>query len=228
MTCNNQGIAHAAYRDGGFPLPLCRARRAHISCEIAGFRAYPKQCKRCAAKLAKMDAASARRRQREADRIDGYDRDDLGCSPDYPPSGSAFGRSLAVHFAPNGETQMTAKIYAFPTQPRAVARLGWKERLRSIAKTPKDPSKKLCRPVTTGTYYRVGPAISDARGRRVTFCYYAKRNDGGYFLGFKRTALKNGKIVRSDLIAMRGKKALIRRMTRRAEAFSKRLTKSAA
>lgn len=51
---NNQGIAHASYRAGG--VPLCNNRRAHMSFDIEKFRALGGQCRRCAAKVAKMDA----------------------------------------------------------------------------------------------------------------------------------------------------------------------------
>jgi len=57
---NNQGIIHAAYSDGG--QPICKNRNAHMSSEIAKFRTYgASQCKRCAAKLVKMDAVKAKK-----------------------------------------------------------------------------------------------------------------------------------------------------------------------
>lgn len=59
MTCNNQGIMHAAGKMGGEP--LCRNRKAHMSTTLEEFRAYPKQCKRCAGKVAKIDAIKRKR-----------------------------------------------------------------------------------------------------------------------------------------------------------------------
>jgi hypothetical protein len=51
----NQGIAHAAFRDGGEP--LCKRRGAHMSLSIERFLTTKfAQCKRCAAKLAKGQA----------------------------------------------------------------------------------------------------------------------------------------------------------------------------
>jgi len=61
--CNNQGIIHAAYSDGG--RPLCKNRNAHMSSAIEKFRTYgTSQCKKCAAHLAKMDAVKARKAAR--------------------------------------------------------------------------------------------------------------------------------------------------------------------
>jgi hypothetical protein len=53
MTSNvhNQGIAHLAFRAGG--VPFCRSRRAHLSVTIENAAGWT-ICKRCAAKLAKM------------------------------------------------------------------------------------------------------------------------------------------------------------------------------
>jgi hypothetical protein len=62
MTCNNQGIMHAAYTHGGYP--LCKNRTAHMSTIIEKFRAEPKPCKRCLAKVAKMDELAARKAAR--------------------------------------------------------------------------------------------------------------------------------------------------------------------
>lgn len=56
---NNTGIMHAAYKRGGEP--LCHTRNAHMSTTVELFRAEPKPCKRCAVKVAKMDAIVARR-----------------------------------------------------------------------------------------------------------------------------------------------------------------------
>ncbi len=61
---NNQGIMHAAHRMGGEP--LCRKRNAHMSTTVENFRNEPKQCKRCVAKVLKMDAVTAKRLAREA------------------------------------------------------------------------------------------------------------------------------------------------------------------
>jgi hypothetical protein len=56
---NNQGIIHAAHSDGG--APICKNRNAHASAAFAKFRTYgASQCKRCAAKLVKMDAVKAK------------------------------------------------------------------------------------------------------------------------------------------------------------------------
>lgn len=57
----NQGIMHAAFKTGG--QPLCRSRRAHMSVCVEQFRTDQKQCKRCAASLAKMDAKRARKQE---------------------------------------------------------------------------------------------------------------------------------------------------------------------
>ncbi len=54
---NNQGIMHLAGVKGGEP--VCRNRRAHMSTTEDCFRQEPKQCKRCAAKLAQRDAKKA-------------------------------------------------------------------------------------------------------------------------------------------------------------------------
>ncbi len=59
--CNNQGIMHAAMKPGS--TPLCRNRNAHMSTAIAEFRNDPKPCKRCSAKLAKMDMVQRKRYQ---------------------------------------------------------------------------------------------------------------------------------------------------------------------
>jgi hypothetical protein len=56
---NNQGIMHAAITAGG--MPLCRRPNAHMSTTIESFRVAGKQCKRCAAIVAKMDASAARK-----------------------------------------------------------------------------------------------------------------------------------------------------------------------
>lgn len=57
--CNNQGIMHAAYSVGG--QPLCKNRNAHMSTSIERFRSEPLKCKRCKAKVEKMDAIKARK-----------------------------------------------------------------------------------------------------------------------------------------------------------------------
>lgn len=50
---NNQGIMHAARQMGGEP--LCRNRNAHMSTTIEKFRDEPRRCKRCEARVLKMD-----------------------------------------------------------------------------------------------------------------------------------------------------------------------------
>jgi hypothetical protein len=62
MVANNQGITHAAFRDGGEP--LCKNRNAHTSTGLDKFRTDPQPCKRCAAKLSKIDAVTAKREAR--------------------------------------------------------------------------------------------------------------------------------------------------------------------
>lgn len=57
---HNRGIAHASHRKGG--LPFCRNDRAHYSTDVESFRKEPLQCKRCAAKVAKMDTKRSRPR----------------------------------------------------------------------------------------------------------------------------------------------------------------------
>lgn len=55
----NQGIMHAAHQTGGGA--LCKTRRSIMSVSIAEFRTMKwTPCKRCAAKVAKMDAVKAK------------------------------------------------------------------------------------------------------------------------------------------------------------------------
>lgn len=54
----NQGIMHAAYKTGGDA--LCKTRRSIMTLNIEEFRVMLWQpCKRCAAKVAKMDTKKA-------------------------------------------------------------------------------------------------------------------------------------------------------------------------
>jgi len=54
----NQGIMHAAYKTGGEP--FCKTRRAVMSVNIEEFRTTVwTPCKRCTAKVAKLDAKKA-------------------------------------------------------------------------------------------------------------------------------------------------------------------------
>lgn len=53
----NSGIWHAVFKFG--QPTLCKSRRAVMACEIADFRDDRTKCKRCAAKLAEMDARAA-------------------------------------------------------------------------------------------------------------------------------------------------------------------------
>lgn len=46
--------ADPTFKRGG--KPLCGAKRTHMSLAVEDFRTDPRQCKRCAAKLAAMDA----------------------------------------------------------------------------------------------------------------------------------------------------------------------------
>ena len=66
MSQNYQGIAHAALRNGG--RPLCKNRNALICAAIDEFRTgnTERMCKRCAAKLQKMDEVKARSAERIA------------------------------------------------------------------------------------------------------------------------------------------------------------------
>ncbi len=59
MGANNQGIMHAAHRVGGEP--LCRNRNAHMSTSIDKFRGEPLRCKRCQAKVEKIDSVAWRK-----------------------------------------------------------------------------------------------------------------------------------------------------------------------
>lgn len=54
---HNRGTWHAVHRFG--QRTLCGNRRAIMACELAQFRDGREQCKRCAAKLAEMDARQA-------------------------------------------------------------------------------------------------------------------------------------------------------------------------
>lgn len=51
---NNQGIMHLSGTRGGFP--MCRNKRAHMSTVREHFEIEQKQCKKCAAILAKWKA----------------------------------------------------------------------------------------------------------------------------------------------------------------------------
>lgn len=62
--CKNQGIMHAARSMGGEP--LCRNRNAHMSTTIEKFRDEPLRCKRCDAKVLKMDILRHKRELRGA------------------------------------------------------------------------------------------------------------------------------------------------------------------
>lgn len=54
----NQGIMHAAHRAGGDS--FCKTRRSIMSVSVAEFRTMNwTPCKRCAAKIAKLDAKAA-------------------------------------------------------------------------------------------------------------------------------------------------------------------------
>lgn len=57
MGVNNQGIMHLAHKSGG--LPVCRKTRAHMSAPREVFKLDAKQCKKCAAILAKWEAKEA-------------------------------------------------------------------------------------------------------------------------------------------------------------------------
>lgn len=59
----NGGIAHLAFRTGGDP--FCKSYRAHMVVTSDNRMGYP-ICKRCEAKLAKMQAATVRRNARIA------------------------------------------------------------------------------------------------------------------------------------------------------------------
>jgi len=58
MAANNQGIMHL--RTGGWTI-ACKRRDAHMATEIENFRTDPRQCKRCAAFLARRDERAARK-----------------------------------------------------------------------------------------------------------------------------------------------------------------------
>lgn len=60
---HNRGISHAAHTKGG--LPLCRNQRAHYSTDINSFRTEPLKCRRCEAKVAKIDALKAKNAAKE-------------------------------------------------------------------------------------------------------------------------------------------------------------------
>lgn len=60
----NQGIDHAAHRDGGDP--LCGNRNGLMSVSVARFETASIPCKRCAAKLEKLRAMAARRSEKKA------------------------------------------------------------------------------------------------------------------------------------------------------------------
>lgn len=57
MGANNQGIMHLARKSGG--VPVCRNIRAHMSAPREVFKFDHKQCKKCAAILAKWEAKEA-------------------------------------------------------------------------------------------------------------------------------------------------------------------------
>lgn len=59
---HNQGIAHLAYRLGGFA--FCKTRTGHIIVTPENTMGY-QVCKRCAAKLEKMRAVTARNELRK-------------------------------------------------------------------------------------------------------------------------------------------------------------------
>lgn len=56
---NNTGVMHAVHKFG--QRPLCGRRDALMATEIAAFRQTGHQCKRCAARLAEMDARSSQK-----------------------------------------------------------------------------------------------------------------------------------------------------------------------
>ena len=56
---NNQGIAHLSRDRAGGP-PVCNSRRAHITVTRDDFKRW-RQCKRCAATLAKWEARKTKR-----------------------------------------------------------------------------------------------------------------------------------------------------------------------
>lgn len=60
---NNQGIMHAVFAYG--QKPLCGSRRALMATVIEKFRDDQKPCKRCASKLAEMDARAAKKAEAE-------------------------------------------------------------------------------------------------------------------------------------------------------------------
>jgi len=67
MAANNQGIDHISRKTGS--TPLCNNRRAHMSISIEQYRndhGTGLYCKRCEAKLAKMDASKARQEAKGA------------------------------------------------------------------------------------------------------------------------------------------------------------------
>lgn len=57
MGVNNQGIMHLVRKIGG--LPVCQNRRAHMGVTRDQFKFDVKQCKKCAAILAKWEAKEA-------------------------------------------------------------------------------------------------------------------------------------------------------------------------
>lgn len=60
--CNNRGIAHLSFQSGA--TPFCKSPNAMISVVVADRARWPRICKRCDAKAAKMAEASARRESR--------------------------------------------------------------------------------------------------------------------------------------------------------------------
>lgn len=56
---HNRGIWHAVHKFG--QPTLCKSRRAIMACEVPAFRDREPKCKRCAARLADMDARAAKK-----------------------------------------------------------------------------------------------------------------------------------------------------------------------
>lgn len=66
MAANNQGIVHLRIGGWNGRSLACKRTDAHMAVPADGFDAEPRQCKRCAARWAKMKELHARRAARSA------------------------------------------------------------------------------------------------------------------------------------------------------------------
>lgn len=96
--------------------------------------------------------------------------------------------------------------------------------LHAEREAKKDPlAHKLTR-VMKDTAYRYFPNV-DGRGSRVLFCYSSHRNVAGFFLGWRETHFKNGKVKRDMWLSRRSRKRCKEIALRRSTAFKKRHAK---